>query len=78
MGVYVPMIERGLQEGLQKGLKKGREEGLEKGLEKGLKEGHKEVALNMLKMGIDLQLILSSTKLNQQEIEELKKTNKIT
>ena len=42
-------------------------------LEKGREEGREEVALNMLKMDVDLKVILNSTKLSQQEIEELKK-----
>ena len=45
----------------------------EEGVEKGMEKGHREVALNMLKMAIDLKVILKSTKLSQQEVEELKK-----
>ena len=65
--------EEGLKTGREEGLKTGREEGLKTGREEGLKTGREEVALNMLKSGIDLQVILDSTKLSKQEILKLQK-----
>ena len=44
--------------------REGQQEGIEKGIEK--------VALNMLKNGIDIQVILNSTKLSKEELEQLK------
>lgn len=57
----------------KKDLKAIKETVYEEGMEKGMEKGHREVALNMLKMGVDLQVILDSTKLSEQEVEELKK-----
>lgn len=61
--------ERGKKEGLEEGKKRGLEEGLEKGLER----GKKEVALELLKKGLDINLIMEATKLSLDEIEQLKK-----
>ena len=45
-----------------------RREGQQKGIEKGIEK----VALNMLKNGIDIQVILDSTKLSKEELEKLR------
>ena len=62
-------IEKGKEEGLKEGIKKGKEEGL--------KEGQKiekfEIAKNMLKLHIDVNIISQSTGLTVDEIRELKK-----
>ncbi len=55
-------------------------DGYNDGMEKGLKEGHKEGALNkqkeiaknLLKEGIDIKIISTSTGLSKGEIEKLK------
>jgi len=49
----------------------GREEGLKEGLDKGLKEGRIEIAKNMLKEGLDVNLISKLSGLSVKEIEEL-------
>ena len=49
----------------------GREEGLKEGLDKGLKEGKIEIAKNMLKEGLDINLISKLSGLSVKEIEEL-------
>ena len=53
----------------------GKEEGLKEGLDKGLKEGEKkgkiEMAKNMLKEGLDINLISKLSGLSVKEIEEL-------
>lgn len=45
----------------------------EKGKEIGKEMGKKEVALEMLKKGLDVSLITELTQLDQKEIEELRK-----
>ncbi|AGK53596.1 transposase [Bacillus sp. 1NLA3E] len=54
-----------------------REKGLKEGLQEGLKEGKmqekRQVALEMLKEGLNIELIAKITKLDQKEIEELKR-----
>jgi predicted transposase/invertase (TIGR01784 family) len=47
--------------------------GLKKGRAEGLQEGKKEIAKNLLKAHIDLQLISSTTGLSIKEIEKIKK-----
>jgi len=57
--------------------KLGREEGLEQGLEQGVKQGHKEekieIAKNMLKDNVDIDIITKYTGLSSAEIKALKK-----
>jgi predicted transposase/invertase (TIGR01784 family) len=56
--------EEGREEGLKEGLKEGKIEGL--------KEGKIEIAKNMLKLNIDIKIILQSTGLTVDEINDLK------
>ncbi|HIU39760.1 MAG TPA: hypothetical protein IAB68_00455 [Candidatus Aphodocola excrementigallinarum] len=57
-------------------MKDGYNEGMEKGLKEGHKEGalnkQKEIAKNLLKEGIDIKIISTSTGLSKGEIEKLK------
>jgi predicted transposase/invertase (TIGR01784 family) len=55
--------------GLEEGLKKGREEGRKEGR----KEGVQQVALEMLRAGLDHEMIMSVTKLSREELNELAK-----
>jgi len=68
--------EEGLKEGKEEGLKEGKEEGLKEGKQEGLKEGEKngkiEIARNMLKKGLDVNLISELSGLSIEEIENLK------
>ncbi len=72
-------IEKGEKIGLEKGIKKGEKIGIEKGekigIEKGIKEGEKQkainIAKNLLKQNIDLNVIVISTGLSIEEIKEL-------
>ncbi len=56
-----------------RGREKGREEGEKIGIEKGKKEEKIEIARNLLKQNIDIDVITISTGLSKKEIEELKK-----
>ena len=60
------------EEGREEGLKEGKEEGLKEGKEEGLKEGKIEIAKNMLKLNIDINIISQSTGLSVEEINKLK------
>ena len=64
-------IEEGLKEGLKEGLDKGLKEGLDKGLREGEKKGKIEIAKNMLKEGLGVNLISKLSGLSVKEIEEL-------
>ena len=45
----------------------------EEATEKGIQKERREIASNMLKSGVDIQIILNTTKLSREELEELKK-----
>ena len=49
------------------------ERGKKKGLEEGLERGKKEVALELLKKGLDIELIMEATKLSLEELKKLQK-----
>lgn len=59
--------EKGLKEGIQKGIEKG----IQKGLEEGRRVEKKQIALEMLREGITVEIIMKVTKLDRQEIEEI-------
>jgi len=61
-------MQEAKEEGLEEGIKKGREEGREIGRE----EGREEVAKNMLSLGIDDELVIKATGLDQSIIDKLK------
>ena len=64
--------QKGLEEGLKKGIKKGLKEGEKKGKEEGKKEKSIEIAKNMLKLNVDVNIISQSTGLSIEEIDKLK------
>ncbi len=53
--------------------KRGFKLGIEQGLEQGLEQGKREIALNLLKQGLDISVISSATNLNPSEITNLQK-----
>lgn len=64
--------ESGYMDGMKDGEEKGKKEGREEGKEEGRNENKKEIALNMLKKQMPLELIEELTGLSQSEIEKLK------
>ena len=60
----------------RKGLQKGLQKGIEKGKKEGLKEGAKQekilIAINLIKNGLDNELIKNTTGLSIKEITELR------
>jgi predicted transposase/invertase (TIGR01784 family) len=44
---------------------------VEKGIEKGKKEGKLEMAKNLKRSGVDIDIIVKSSGLSKEEIEEL-------
>ena len=55
--------EDGFDEGLQKGI--------EKGIQKGIEKGTLQVAVNLIRMGIDFDKVRAATNLSIAKIEEL-------
>ncbi len=64
-------LEEGLAEGKTQGLAQGKAEGKEEGKAEGKKENQIEIAKNMLKENIDINLIIKCTGLVKEEIETL-------
>ncbi len=68
-------MEKGMQKGMQKGIKKGIEKGVEKGIkigmQKGITKNQEEIALELLKRGVDFNLIITATKLKRKRLQEL-------
>ena len=49
----------------------GKEEGLAEGLEKGRAEEKRNTALNLKKLGVDIDIIVKATGLTKKEVESL-------
>ena len=64
--------KRGMKEGLEKGRAEGLEKGMAEGLEKGRSDAQKEIARNLKKAGVPTEIIMQSTGLSKEEIEEEK------
>ncbi len=60
------------QKGLERGIEQGREEGIELGREEGKVEGKVETARALLRHGVSLDIIVTSTGLSRDKIEALK------
>jgi predicted transposase/invertase (TIGR01784 family) len=59
------------QSKIEDSFKEGIEKGLAEGIEKGLAEGKIEIAKNLLKSNIPINIIITSTGLTKEEIEKL-------
>jgi len=56
----------------QDGLKDGIREGIREGIQKGIKNGVEKVAISMLKLNVELDIIQKATGLTLEEIEKLR------
>ena len=65
------MRRKAAEEGMKEGRKEGRKEGLKEGLEKGEKKKQLEIACNLKKAGISIEVIAVSTGLTIEEIETI-------
>ena len=65
-------LEKGMKQGLEEGLKEGIEQGIEQGIEKGSLDKSYEIAQNMLKENIDIEIISKVTGLNIDQIKMIK------
>jgi predicted transposase/invertase (TIGR01784 family) len=64
-----------LQEGLAEGKAKGIAEGMAKGEAKGIAEATKQIALNMLRSNIAMDLVVQITGLSLKQVQKLQKSN---
>ena len=62
----------GKEEGMKAGIEEGMKAGIEEGMKAGRNEGKNEIAKNMLKENLSIDLISRLTSLSQEEIEKLK------
>ncbi len=53
---------------LEYAIEKGQKEGVEKGIKEGIEKGIKETAKNMLKLGLEIDIISKATGLSKEEI----------
>ncbi|TNH41637.1 ISNCY family transposase, partial [Photorhabdus luminescens subsp. sonorensis] len=69
-------LERGIKQGIEQGIELGREEGIELGREEGIELGQEkgkvETAQALLRHGVSLDIIVTSTGLSRDKIEALK------
>ncbi|MGL4539349.1 MAG: Rpn family recombination-promoting nuclease/putative transposase, partial [Candidatus Rhabdochlamydia sp.] len=63
------ILQYKFDEGEAKGIKKG----IEKGIEQGIEKGKVEVAKRLLQDGFKIDMIIRSTGLSKEQVEELKK-----
>ena len=61
-------IQKGRAEGMQEGIQKGRAEGMQEGIQKGKQEAVFEMAKNLIKQGVTLDIIAKGTGLKKEEI----------
>ena len=66
------LVELGEKRGLEKGLEKGREEGREEGRKEGAEQSKREIALALLKRGIDPEQVSEDTGLPLETVLSLK------
>ncbi len=71
----INVIDTAKQESMKKGRKEGRKEGREEGRKEGREEGkieeRTEIAKNLIKSGVSVEIIMQSTGLTREEIEKL-------
>ncbi len=65
-------IEQGREEGIEQGREEGIEQGREEGIELGREKGKVETAQALLRHGVSLDIIVTSTGLSRDKIEALK------
>ena len=65
----MPVLKSFLDEAVEEGLKKGRQKGRQEGRQK----GRQEVALKLIKSGVDLKTVLDCTGLSEKELAQLRK-----
>lgn len=71
MTIAQQLEQNGMTKGLKQGLEQGLEQGREEGREQGIEQGKREIARNMLKHGIDPNIVMKITALSQKELAQL-------
>lgn len=55
----------------EKLITEGMEKGIEKGMEKGVEKGKLEVAENLLRLGMGIDVIIKATGLSEEEVRKI-------
>ena len=69
--VYKDAVQEGVRRGLHRGWQKGKEEGKQEGKKEGKKEGKQEIALNLLRIGMDVVQVSQVTGLTIAQVSRL-------
>ena len=68
--------EAGEQKGEKRGIKKGEERGIKKGEKRGIVKARQEIAVNLLKEGLPLELISQVTDVSVERLERFSNNGK--
>ena len=60
-----------IEEAMEEGYEKGIQQGIEKGIEQGVEQEKLNNAKNLLKLGVDINIISQATGLSKEKIENL-------
>ncbi len=72
MTIAEQLEQKGLERGIKQGIEQGIEQGIVQGREEGRAEGKLETARALLRHGVSLDIIVTSTGLSRDKIEMLK------
>jgi predicted transposase/invertase (TIGR01784 family) len=73
--IYQAILLEGMAEGIAEGRAKGIAEGIAEGKAKGIAETTKQIALNMLRSNIAIDLVVQITGLSLKQVQKLQKTS---
>lgn len=65
-------LAEGMKQGIEQGIKEGIEQGIKQGIEQGVESSREEIAFELLKNNVSIDIIKKSTNLSNNEIEKLK------
>lgn len=68
---YREGIVDGMKKGITEGMEKGMEKGITEGIEKGLNQAARNIALNLSKQGVTIEIIKIATGLSESEIKQI-------
>lgn len=63
--------KQGIEEGREEGIKQGIKEGIKEGIEKGRIESKIDIAKNLLKQNVSIDIVMSATGLTEEEVKNL-------
>ncbi len=69
-------LEQGILQGIEQGMEQGMKQGIAEGISKGVSKRNTEVAMNMLKLNMDIDTISKATELSVDKILELQGSEK--